>query len=121
MKVLSVSAVFGAFLLSGCASYHIAGAQVASMLEQTGEVTTHAVRYVPDSAELDSKSKPVLDAMVQYLKSHPTIHLEILDDTENIDGAGLNLSISQKRAETVKTYFVAAGIDASRVTAAAGG
>ena len=83
-----------------------------SNLDQTGEVTTHAIRYIPNSADLDTKSKPVLDDMVQYLKSHPTANLEILDAVG--DGG---FSLSQHRADMVKAYFVAAGIDGNRLVA----
>jgi OOP family OmpA-OmpF porin len=116
MRVLAVCAVLATVLLSGCADYN-AGAQVVSKLDQTGGVTTHAIRYVPNSADLDSKSKPVLDDMVQYLKNHPTVHLGVFDYTNSINGAGLDLPLSQKRAEAVKAYIVAAGIDPSRLAA----
>jgi len=93
------------------------GRQVVAALGQSGEATTHAVLFAFNSAEIDRESKPVLDSVAQFLKDNPAVRLEVQGHTDNIGGAPFNLTLSQKRAESVKAYFVAAGIDGGRLVA----
>jgi outer membrane protein OmpA-like peptidoglycan-associated protein len=92
------------------------GAQIVSALEQNGKATTHAILFAFNSAQLDREAKPVLDSVAQYLKSNPAVRLEIQGHTDDIGGAPFNLALSQQRAEAVKAYFVAAGLDERRFT-----
>jgi outer membrane protein OmpA-like peptidoglycan-associated protein len=117
ITILAVSAAFATVLLSSCASYHSAGAQVASSLEVAGEATTHAISYGADSTHSDSESDPVLDGVVKFLKDNPTAHLEIQSGTNNSDDAAFNPALSQARTNAIKAYFVVAGIDANRLDA----
>lgn len=94
-----------------------AGAQLVSTLKTTGEATTHAILFAFNSAELDSDAKPVLDDVAAYMKSNPKVRLEVEGHTDSIGGAAFNLSLSQTRAQSVRSYLVQTGIDAGRLTA----
>jgi len=59
----------------------------------------------------------VLKGVAQYLKAEPGAHLAIEGHTDNIGGAPFNLDLSQKRAEAVRAYLLAAGIEAGRLEA----
>ena len=113
--VLPVFAALAAALLSGCTNYHAAAAQVVLKLEQDHIATTQTILYRENSAQIDPASKPVLDGVVQYLKSNPAAHMEIFNSTNNIDGTGFNFSLSRDRAESAEAYIVSSGVDPGRL------
>jgi outer membrane protein OmpA-like peptidoglycan-associated protein len=94
-----------------------AGAEVVDALKSSGQATTHAVLFAFNSADLDPGAKPVLDDVARWLKGNPRVRLEIQGHTDNFGGAAPNLTLSQKRAEAVRAYLVAGGVDGGRLTA----
>ena len=91
--------------------------QVVSSIEKTGQATTHFITYDFDSSYIPAEGDPLLMRVVQYLKNNPTIHLAILSGTNNSADATFDPELSQDRTNAIKAYFVAAGIDASRLDA----
>ncbi|MBT8491474.1 MAG: OmpA family protein, partial [Deltaproteobacteria bacterium] len=59
----------------------------------------------------------VLDKAVAVLKEFPKIRMEIDGHTDNVGKEQLNTTLSQKRAEAVRDYFVSKGIDQGRLEA----
>lgn len=57
-----------------------------------------------------------LDGVVKFLKSNPTVEIEVSGHTDNIGSDSYNLNLSDKRAAAVKTYLVSKGIAGSRIT-----
>lgn len=94
-----------------------AGSQVVSELKQTGEATTHSILFAFNSAELDPEALPVLTNLAAYLRANPKLAIEVGGYTDNIGGEAFNLTLSRSRAEAVKAYLVAAGIDVARLSA----
>lgn len=68
-----------------------------------------------DSASLDENTAKVADAVVERLKTNPSLHLRIDGHTCNLGPAAYNLALSARRAATVKNYIVNQGIEASRI------
>ena len=64
-----------------------------------------------------SPSYAILDAVDDVLKQNPTITIEVQGHTDNVGPAYYNMSLSQQRADSVRRYMVAHGIDASRLVA----
>lgn len=60
-------------------------------------------------------SKPVLDDAIEKLKKFPGVRVKIVGHTDDIGTPEDNLILSQNRAESVKKYLVAGGIDPSRI------
>jgi outer membrane protein OmpA-like peptidoglycan-associated protein len=60
-------------------------------------------------------SGPVLDDAVSVLKEYPSLKIEISGHTDSDGDHDKNVALSQKRADAVKAYIAAKGIDASRV------
>jgi outer membrane protein OmpA-like peptidoglycan-associated protein len=65
---------------------------------------------------------PELDALAKFLADHSGVRIKLDGHTDAIGDAGLNLELSRKRVEMVKSYLVAKGIVAERIeTEAFGG
>ncbi len=58
----------------------------------------------------------ILDEAVGVLKQYPDIRLEIGGHTDSVGKADYNRDLSQRRADSVKVYFIGKGIDPSRLT-----
>lgn len=73
------------------------------------------VNFEFNSANLTKESFPILLNAIQVLTQHPEIKVEIVGYTDNIGSERYNQTLSEKRAEVVKTYLIANGIEASRL------
>lgn len=60
---------------------------------------------------------PILDEAVECMNQHASMNVEIQGHTDDMGSAGYNLSLSEKRAAEVRSYFIARGIAPERLTA----
>lgn len=72
------------------------------------------VVFKTGSPTLDAKSFPVLQKAAEVFKKHPELRVEIGGHTDNVGNEGTNTTLSQKRAESVKAWFVGKGLEAGR-------
>jgi OOP family OmpA-OmpF porin len=75
------------------------------------------VRFKLDSAELTDDAKSTLDNVAKALEGQKNIAVEIDGYADNMGSPQYNEALSQKRAESVKEYLVAKGVDGSRLSA----
>ena len=68
-----------------------------------------------NKAKLNKKSYVELDALITYLQSEPTALIIIEGHTDNRGDSVQNNLLSAKRANTIATYLISKGIDASRI------
>ncbi len=71
--------------------------------------------YDFDKATLRPESKTALDSMVMILKDNPQIVIEMASHTDRWGNDNYNLKLSDRRAQSVVDYLIAAGIDPSRL------
>ena len=74
------------------------------------------VMFEFDSAEIKSEAYPMLDEAVLILKENPEMKVEIDGHTDNKGSAAYNMTLSERRAKSVKKYFVDQGVEAERLT-----
>ncbi|MES1197890.1 MAG: outer membrane beta-barrel protein [Chitinophagaceae bacterium] len=79
------------------------------------------ILFITGSSKLASSSYKGLDEVVKILKDNPDMHLAIDGHTDNVGKDEFNQTLSEKRANTVKDYFVSKGIDENRIISAGHG
>ena len=81
-----------------------------------GKIVTHGINFDIDKATIKPESMGTLNMIVQVLKDNPDLKFEIDGHTDNSGTAQHNLTLSQQRADAVKTQLITMGVDASRLT-----
>ncbi|RRA98562.1 OmpA family protein [Larkinella rosea] len=72
--------------------------------------------------EMEPTSYPELDSLVAIMKRNPEMEIELAGHTDNVGDPKLNVALSQKRVDAVKSYLTNKGIQPARIqTQAYGG
>ena len=69
-----------------------------------------------DKSVIKPAAYPELDEVVAVLKKNPGMNVELDGHTDSMGTMKYNMELSKKRADAVKSYLVAKGIDASRLS-----
>ena len=79
---------------------------------------TYAAKVLFDlnSAVVRSEAYPMLNDSVLILKKNPDLKVEIDGHADSTGAPEYNMTLSEKRAQAVKDFFVSRGIDAGRLT-----
>jgi OmpA-OmpF porin, OOP family len=80
-----------------------------------GVAKTGLIHFRYASAELESASFPTLDQLAGVAKSCPGMHIEVAGHASAEGSADANQALSLKRAQSVVTYLVQAGVDPGRL------
>lgn len=73
------------------------------------------IEFETGKAEIRTISRPLLDEAAAVLNQHPTLKVMIVGHTDNRGSRQLNLDLSKRRAEAVKTFLMDRGVDAERI------
>jgi OOP family OmpA-OmpF porin len=90
--------------------------QITKEQEERVAQAAKQIQFEFGKAELSPSSYAVLDEVVNVLKNNPTFKITIEGHTSGANSDS-NMKLSQKRAESVKMYFVSKGIVVDRITA----
>jgi outer membrane protein OmpA-like peptidoglycan-associated protein len=85
----------------------------AAVKKFTGVI--EGINFKTGSADILAGSYVILDRAIKVLLEFPDVNLEISGHTDNRGKADYNRDLSQRRADSVKTYFVQRGISSSRL------
>ncbi len=76
------------------------------------------VHFPTNSAAVSAESFRILDEVASTLLVHPEIRaVEVQGHTDDVGGAEYNLDLSQRRANAVRLYLIAKGIEPARLVA----
>jgi outer membrane protein OmpA-like peptidoglycan-associated protein len=73
------------------------------------------IEFDNNQASIRPSSDPALDKAVSVLTEYPSLRVEIIGHTDNRGSREYTLELSQRRADAVKAYLVAKGVDPSRI------
>jgi outer membrane protein OmpA-like peptidoglycan-associated protein len=81
-----------------------------------GKFSTTGILFDVNSASIKPESYGSLKDVADVLKDNANIHVKIIGHTDNDGDAAMNMALSKKRAESVKSALVSDfSIDASRL------
>ena len=78
-------------------------------------VVLEDVQFESNSSELTAGSSESLDKVVNAMNEYDQLRIEIQAHTDNMGEASYNLSLSEKRANSVRDYLIAKGVAANRM------
>lgn len=74
-----------------------------------------AVHFDFDRAELTADSRKRLDALADAMRAHPTVHIKVAGNADELGTEEYNLALGQRRADAVKDYLDKLGVAKARV------
>ncbi len=84
---------------------------------QQGSITLGGVNFATNSDQLTEDSRPILDTVADGLRKHPRLRVEVQGHTDSTGAPKYNLSLSQRRAESVRDYLVSRQVPAQQLVA----
>lgn len=98
------------------------GKNAGMALELNGDSDTNkagalkTVYFDFNSANLSSETKDALNNNAQFLKTNPTVKVQVEGHCDERGGVQFNLALGEKRAKGVREYLTAQGIDSGRLS-----
>jgi outer membrane protein OmpA-like peptidoglycan-associated protein len=74
------------------------------------------IYFAFDKTDLKKESFVELDKVVEFLKTNPTVEIEIAGHTDSKGSDDYNHNLSQGRCQSVVNYLISQGIDSPRLT-----
>jgi outer membrane protein OmpA-like peptidoglycan-associated protein len=97
-------------------SYILADLAEEELLQLTDALGNFSDAYFEfDDYRIGEASYPILDEVVNIMNRYPKLRLEIAAHTDNMGSFEYNMTLSQKRAQSMVDYLVNQGIEAERL------
>jgi outer membrane protein OmpA-like peptidoglycan-associated protein len=93
-------------MLIGTFRYAEGGKTLKQQLDEAGRIVTHGILFDSGSDKIKGESYKTLADIGALLTDNPTLRLSIEGHTDSDGAEDYNLNLSQKRAESVRTYLI---------------
>jgi len=80
------------------------------------EVEGISIKFPLNRAELTPRAHRILDRIIELISANEDVYLLIIGHTCSLGSDEANQRLSERRAESVKTYLVGRGIPANKIT-----
>lgn len=97
-------------------AYTLLSVEVGGPAPKTCTLEVYGVNFDFNKSTLRPESEPVLSQVLAIFKSDPSYSGEIGGHTDNIGKEDYNMKLSRARADAVKAWLAAHGVDAKRMT-----
>ena len=74
------------------------------------------IYFNPDSNELTAKAYESLDRVVKFMEKDPKAKINIIGFSDSTGTSSYDVMLSESRANTVKNYLIAKGIDSRKIS-----
>jgi outer membrane protein OmpA-like peptidoglycan-associated protein len=94
--------------------------QIQTFEEETSRVNSTVLKgitFKTDKSDLNEEAEIILAVTLEKLRNNSNLNIEIRGYTDNVGNSNYNKTLSQKRADEVRLWFVKKGIDALRIKA----
>lgn len=78
-------------------------------------LSLQVINFAVDKSEIPEVNKPLLDRAAKIINDVPDMKLMIIGHTDKTASSEYNMTLSQQRADAVKKYLVAKGVDESKL------
>lgn len=112
-KTNTIIIIATAILLLGVGGYFLFRKKPED--EQVLEEAYNNLLFSLGTSNILASSYSSLDELAEYLKKSPTKKLRIVGHTDSAGSDEFNLTLSQKRADAVKTYLLQKGVPATSI------
>ncbi|OEJ67542.1 OmpA family protein [Magnetovibrio blakemorei] len=89
--------------------------EIASAAPAYSATETYVVHFALNKADMSPEAVAVIEDVAAKAKAMQLIRIDLSGHTDSAGDANYNLALSKRRAETVKTAFVALGFQASEI------
>jgi len=93
-------------MLVGTFRYAEGGKTLKQQLDEAGKIVTHGILFDSGSDKIKGESYKTLADIGALLTENPTLRLSIEGHTDSDGADDYNLNLSQRRAESVRTYLI---------------
>lgn len=82
---------------------------------QAAPASMQRVNFAFDKSDLSNAARSALNQNVSYLRSNPSATVTVEGHCDDVGTIAYNLALGQRRAESVKAFYVRSGIAPNRV------
>jgi OOP family OmpA-OmpF porin len=93
----------------------ITSTDMMTALNTDGRIALY-INFETGKSDIKAESQPIIDQIVELLKSNPALKISVEGHTDNTGTAANNKTLSENRAKAVRSALIAKGTDQARLS-----